>query len=259
MSILLPGDTPIDPQTVDGTELAARLNRLYSSINSQHANPTRPQYITAGGVWSRTNAQGVELMLFDGTRDIVIGAVANGAGSFGLSGDKIAPAYNPNAAYKAGDVVWNAASGKFITATADMAAGSANPGSWRDATSALEGLATPAMTPPVFEATVLSQTNPPASNHLINYTRIGDVVRAYCTNFMCLVGTPNQRRFAVPVPRPSNFSSPDDIMGNVWPQAAPYEVKPLAAELGTQNIIFDWPAPAQGNITVHFEFAYLLR
>jgi hypothetical protein len=140
-----------------------------------------------------------------------------------------------------------------------MAAGSANPGSWRDATSALEGLATPLQVPPTIDFGVLAQTNAPASNHLINYTRIGDVVRAYCTNFMCLVGTPSQRRFAVPVARPSNFAAQDDIMGNVWLQTDAMQVKPLIAEIGTQNIIFDWPAPAQGNITVHFDFAYLLR
>jgi hypothetical protein len=259
MSIINPGDHPIDAQTVDGVELAARLNRLYSAINSQHANTTRPSYITAGGVWSRTNAQGVELILFDGTRDIVIGAVANGAGSFGLSGDKIAPTLNPASAYKAGDVVWAPASGKFITAISDMAAGSAVPGNWRDATSALEGLAKPLQTPPTIDFGLVSQTNQPASNHAINYTRIGDVVRAYCTNFMLLVGTPSQRRFAVPVARPSNFSQADDIMGNVWLQTDPTQVKPMAAEIGTKNIIFDWPAPGSGNITVHFDLAYILR
>ena len=78
MAIINPGDQPIDPQVVDGTELASRLNRLYKSVYSTHSNGTRPPDITSGGIWSRTSGTGFDLVMYDGTRDVVIGSVNNG-------------------------------------------------------------------------------------------------------------------------------------------------------------------------------------
>ncbi len=70
MAIISTGDSPIDPNTVDGTELAARLNRLYPAISSNHANATRPAYVTAGGMWTKfTSPSTYELMFYDGATD----------------------------------------------------------------------------------------------------------------------------------------------------------------------------------------------
>jgi hypothetical protein len=58
-----PGDWPIDPQVVDGTELAARLNRFFVSYQSNQASDTRPPDIADGGIWSRTLINGgIELV-----------------------------------------------------------------------------------------------------------------------------------------------------------------------------------------------------
>jgi hypothetical protein len=132
MSIINPGDTPIDPQVVDGTELAHRLNRLYSAVHSSHSNPSRPPSITAGGVWSRTVTGGHELMFYDGTADHKIGSSVGGVASFGGGGgDKFASDFVTSSTYKTGDIIWNAALGQFEKANKDIAAGSAKaPGDW---------------------------------------------------------------------------------------------------------------------------------
>jgi hypothetical protein len=70
MTIISSGDSPIDANTVDGTELAARLNRLYPAIGSNHANATRPPYVTAGGLWTKfTSPSTYELYFYNGTTD----------------------------------------------------------------------------------------------------------------------------------------------------------------------------------------------
>lgn len=85
MALLTPGDWPIDPNVVDGTELAARLNRLQQAIISGNANATRPPYLQAGSVWAQTGAAAGDytLNLFDGTADHVIGSVIGGVTKFG--------------------------------------------------------------------------------------------------------------------------------------------------------------------------------
>lgn len=70
MAIISTGDSSIDPNTVDGTELAARLNRLYPAISSNHSNATRPAYVTAGGMWTKfTSPSTYELMFYNGVTD----------------------------------------------------------------------------------------------------------------------------------------------------------------------------------------------
>lgn len=78
MSIINPGDVPINEAQVDGTELARRLERLYAVVHSQNSSATRPPAITAGGLWSKTVTGGFDVMLFDGTADVKIGSVLNG-------------------------------------------------------------------------------------------------------------------------------------------------------------------------------------
>jgi hypothetical protein len=77
MPILNPGDFPLDPKIVDGTDLAGRLNRLEQATSSTNTNTTRPPYILAGGLWVKDNGYGAkdryELMMFDGTNDVLAG------------------------------------------------------------------------------------------------------------------------------------------------------------------------------------------
>lgn len=95
MPLLNPGDWPIDPNVVDGTELAARLNRLQQALVSGSANPTRPPYITAGGTWIRDNGAAAtpryELMIFDGTADIKAGGSSFPSGTRMLFQQTAAP------------------------------------------------------------------------------------------------------------------------------------------------------------------------
>lgn len=85
MSILNPGDWPIDPNVVDGTELAARLNRLQQALTSGFSSATRPPSVQAGGVWAQTGpgAGDITLQLFDGIADRKIGSVIGGVVKFG--------------------------------------------------------------------------------------------------------------------------------------------------------------------------------
>ena len=79
MSLINPGDFPIDANVVDGTELAARLNRLKLAIYSGLSNGSRPADVTAGGIWSRNDGGGnYTIMLFDGTADHAVGTLVDG-------------------------------------------------------------------------------------------------------------------------------------------------------------------------------------
>jgi microcystin-dependent protein len=77
MSINSQADFPLDANSIDGTELCARLNRWHGDINSGQSNGTRPSYITAGGTWIRDNGTGAkprfELMIYDGVGDLAAG------------------------------------------------------------------------------------------------------------------------------------------------------------------------------------------
>lgn len=131
MSIINIGDTPINENQVDGTELARRLERLYLAFHSQNSNVTRPPYITAGGIWSKTINGGFELMLFDGAVDTKIGSVINGQAIVGAQGKAFADDFNQGVAYKKGDVIWNIALAQFEIANKDIAAGNAkNQSDW---------------------------------------------------------------------------------------------------------------------------------
>jgi hypothetical protein len=83
MAIINPGDVPINENQVDGTELARRLERLYSAFHSQNSGAARPPSVTAGAIWSKTATGGFDVMMFDGTNDIKIGGISNGTSNFG--------------------------------------------------------------------------------------------------------------------------------------------------------------------------------
>ena len=73
MAQINPGDLTIDPTVVDGTDLAARLERFYAAEASQNSGPSRPASLKAGGIWAKTGQpNSPELYLFDGTKDVLI-------------------------------------------------------------------------------------------------------------------------------------------------------------------------------------------
>lgn len=130
MSLINPGDFPIDPNTVDGTELASRLNRLKLAIFSGLSNATRPPDITAGGVWGKLVSPGVyQLMQFDGVADNVVGIGD-------IQSQSLALPFDIATNYKTGDLIWDEASGTLLSAKYAIASGSAfNAGDWNtDAT-----------------------------------------------------------------------------------------------------------------------------
>lgn len=125
MSMINAGDFPIDPNVVDGTELAARLNRLKLAIYSGLSNATRPPDITAGGTWVKFTAPSTyTLMVFNGTVDaaVAVGDVTSGT---------IALPFNTATNYKTGDLIFDTATGTLQSAKHDIASGSAyNAGDW---------------------------------------------------------------------------------------------------------------------------------
>ena len=76
-------DWPIDPNTTSGTELAERLNLMVEAVDSNNRGDGRPGYLTAGGLWSRGIDGAVDLYLFDGEKDILVGG--SGTAESGMS------------------------------------------------------------------------------------------------------------------------------------------------------------------------------
>lgn len=268
MSIINPGDFPIDAQTVDGVELAARLNRLYGAIHSNNASTGRPPSVQAGGIWSRTNAQGIELMFYDGTTDYVIGAVANGAGSFGLSGDKIAPLFSQAATYKVGDVIWNPASGQFMTPLAPIPSGSPfNSAQWRAATSIIEGLALKqdmGVTTGLANGTFNGDRSDTGTGVTCKWLRVGDKVTVSMSGAIAYPGysgNPMSGQFILPqlpgMSRP--FEAGDWFIGNARMtsgQSQPVD-REMTPVLGTYNINYTVNEFNNGGILAYF--AYVAR
>jgi hypothetical protein len=85
MSITSKNDFPLDANSIDGTELCARLNRWHADSSSGHSNGVRPSYVTAGGTWVRDNGATAtpryELMIYNGVTDIKAGGSSFDAGT----------------------------------------------------------------------------------------------------------------------------------------------------------------------------------
>jgi hypothetical protein len=86
-------DWPIDPNQTSGTELAETLNRMVESSDSQNLGTGRPSYLSAGGLWTKGGDGSVDLYLFDGEKDILIGGSAAGDGGMAISQN---PPANPS-------------------------------------------------------------------------------------------------------------------------------------------------------------------
>ena len=78
-------DWPIDPNETSGTELAEVLNRMVESNDSQNLGGGRPSYLGAGGLWAKGSEGAIDLYLFDGTKDVLIGGSAAGDGGMTIS------------------------------------------------------------------------------------------------------------------------------------------------------------------------------
>lgn len=87
MAIINAGDTPINENQVDGTELARRLERLYAAFHSQNSSASRPPAITAGALWAQTSGASFDIMMFDGNTDIKIGGSTGNSGPAGPQGE----------------------------------------------------------------------------------------------------------------------------------------------------------------------------
>lgn len=75
-------DWPIDPNTTSGVDLAEYLNDAVEAADTTSLGNNRPSYIEAGGLWSKGIDGAVDLYLFDGEDDILVGG--SGAADGGM-------------------------------------------------------------------------------------------------------------------------------------------------------------------------------
>jgi hypothetical protein len=81
-------DYPIDPTATSGTDLADILNRTHQSLQSGQSGLTRPLDLTAGGLWvQQLSGGGMNLMLYDGTKDHIISSLSAPGGSITVGSD----------------------------------------------------------------------------------------------------------------------------------------------------------------------------
>ena len=90
-------DWPIEPTQTSGTELAEALNLWAEAVDSNNFGDGRPPYLTAGGLWSKGDTGAVDLFLFDGQKDILVGGSATADGGMTIS-------QNPPAGPSVGDL-----------------------------------------------------------------------------------------------------------------------------------------------------------
>ena len=81
------GDFPIDPFTVSGTELAERLGRMVSALDTANSGTVRPTYATQGTWWlDIATANEGKVYMFDGTHDVLIGTINLSTGEIAIEG-----------------------------------------------------------------------------------------------------------------------------------------------------------------------------
>lgn len=90
-------DWPIEPTQTSGTELAEALNLWVEAVDSNNFGDGRPPYLTAGGLWSKGDTGSVDLFMFDGEKDILVGGSGTADGGMTIS-------ENPPAAPAVGDL-----------------------------------------------------------------------------------------------------------------------------------------------------------
>ena len=116
MSITNASDFPIIAASTSGNALADILNRLYTSIQTNQSNPSRPPDIQTGGLWTLVDGATLVLMMFNGVNDIVIGTVV---GDNSVIGDYVYPLASEWSAlteYQLGDVIYKPDEKKYYSA-----------------------------------------------------------------------------------------------------------------------------------------------
>lgn len=80
----------IDPNETSGVELASMLTNLNSALRSSHRGSSRPSYAERGTMWLRdTGTANLDLFMFDGVDDILIGTLNATTNQFVVSGQNI--------------------------------------------------------------------------------------------------------------------------------------------------------------------------
>lgn len=70
---------------VSGPQLAAFTNTVAAALNSGNIGVSRPQEIAKGGLWSKQVSNEIEIYCFDGSEDVLIGAVSEVDDEFRLA------------------------------------------------------------------------------------------------------------------------------------------------------------------------------
>lgn len=70
---------PISPYLTSGIELADYLNSVIESVDTNNLGSSRPSYLEAGGIWSKSEDSKINLYLYTGSADVKI-ASSDGAG-----------------------------------------------------------------------------------------------------------------------------------------------------------------------------------
>lgn len=132
MSITNANDFPIIAASTSGNALADILNRLYTSIQTNQANPGRPPDIQTGGLWTKVDGASLVLMMFNGVNDIVIGTVIGDSSVIGDYVFPLASEFNSLNTYTAGDVIFNPTEKKYYSARTDLAPAEFQIGDWAE-------------------------------------------------------------------------------------------------------------------------------
>lgn len=134
MTIIDPADFPIDPDIVDGTQLAEILNRLKLAIHSNNSNETRPPELTEGGIWTKFTAPDIyEVLIFNGVTDapLTIAGLAKGT--------SFANPFDGAVNYAKGALIWDVATETLLSAKYPIPSGLPfNAGDW-NANAKVEG------------------------------------------------------------------------------------------------------------------------
>jgi hypothetical protein len=132
MSITNANDFPIIAASTSGNALADVLNRFYDAVQTNQSGAGRPPDIKTGGLWTKTEAGSLVLMMFNGVNDIVIGTVT---GDSSVIGDYVFPLAQPFsdlATYTLGDVIFDPVGKKYYSAKTDLPAKVFQIGDWQE-------------------------------------------------------------------------------------------------------------------------------
>ena len=177
MSITNANDFPIIAASTSGNALADILNRLYTSIQTNQANPGRPPDIQTGGLWTKVDGASLILMMFNGVNDIVIGTVIGDSSVIGDYVYPLANEFSDLAAYTAGDIIFDPVAKKYYAARTDLPPKVFQIGDWAEM-------------PNVFDDILRANTYRRKEVYTKEEVeaRIAAVVNATVSNYLPLVG-----------------------------------------------------------------------